>query len=358
MKKTLRWLTVAVSLLIAGTLIAALTLAVAGMPFADEYAPYRSTHRDIATIKTDLRAASIWLTPTTADTVSVTCYDRSDNRTLTVREEEGVLSITEQPFEGDPHDIRRWINFTPMPEYEIEISIPADQPLALDLTTRSGDIVCYDLDLTAVTLISTSGDIKVDACTTAAPLLAETTSGSIDLVDSWIHADVSLIAASGDVTVDALNCGGDLSVEGSSGTLEFRDRTNVSGSVRVTRSSGDIEIDALDAGQSIELRTTTGRILTADRFTAPQIQCTTRSGLILLKAVDAESLRLESTSGDITLLSPHPRSDYFLNLHTLSGAFTLHNDTGPTADATRTLEGRTASGNITIFFVQDGQKKE
>lgn len=323
MKKTLSWLVAAVALLIAGTLLATLTLAIAGLPFADEYTPYRTTHHAITTVKTDLRSASVLLMPTAGKEIRVTCYDRTDRRTLTVSESDGVLSITQAPHTFDPLDLRTWISFGG-PAYEVEIAIPRTLLPNLDIKTVSGQIDCSNLRAADLDFTATSGGVTLSAVQTSGRLCVNLTSGSIK--------------------ADALTAAHTLDLRTTSGTI--RAGTLTGESVIVEAASGSLRIDALTARQNAALHTSSGSIRVGT-LSAVRAALEASSGGIRVDALDAMLQSLETTSGSITVTLTHPEQEYAIKSATTGGFNRLP---AVQAGTKRTLDVRATSGSIYADF--------
>lgn len=113
----------ALVLILGGFALSIGTLAIAGLPFGEDYRTYRTEHDATLSIRTDLNSASLYIRQTDGDKIVVTCNDVEDDRRITVTERNGILEIT---YEVRPwyRDVRSWVSFGAAPKYDVEISIP------------------------------------------------------------------------------------------------------------------------------------------------------------------------------------------------------------------------------------------
>lgn len=126
----------------------------------------------------------------------------------------------------------------------------------LGAITTSGDITLCDTQATAVALQTTSGDIEAQRVS-AASAFAQVTSGDVELTDVVVKAEMEVRTVSGDV--ELLRCdGGTVEIQTTSGDIEGTLLTPKSFDADTT--SGDVRVPSTTGGRCY-LRTTSGDIV-------------------------------------------------------------------------------------------------
>ncbi len=159
------------------------------------------------------------------------------------------------------------------------------------------------------------------------------------IVPADLIADVR--ASSGDVIMEGLT--GDMVVRSSSGDIELR---SIVGSIDAEASSGDIVLE--DVSGDVVARSSSGDVH-ADRLTATSVQIHVSSGDIDV-ALDAspDSIDLEASSGDVTIIVPDDGTAYAITGETSSGDREIAVATDPASPNHARIH--TSSGDSTFRY--------
>ncbi len=239
---------------------------------------------------------TIRLLPSQTDACRVVCTE-GDRVSHTVTVEEDTLTILHT-------DTRRWYEHIGIywGEMDITVYLPARTYESLYLKTASGAITVPDgFSFSQAELCSVSGDIEY---------AADTENGLI------------LKSTSGDLTVRSLTAG----------SLEAR------------TTSGETAVYSTSVRGALTVQTVSGDVALIDVTAAAQLDIETASGAISLERSDAETLMIQSTSGDVsgTLLT----GKQFLT-HTASGDVRVPNSSASGG----VCEVTTSSGEISLDYV-------
>ena len=336
----------ALVLILGGFALSIGTLAIAGLPFGEEYHAYRTEHDAALSIRTDLNSASLYIRQTDGDKIVVTCNDVENDRRITVTERNGVLEIT---YEAEPwyRDVRSWVSFGVSPKYDVEIAIPKvyDTAKKITIEAKSGRVEVEEVALPSADFNVTSGFVEFDEVTCAGALSISTASGMIVLDKVRTAGALSIRATSGSIHLSDIKCGGDLSIDGTSGSLRL-ETIWVGGSLMAGRTSGTITGEAITCKGDLLLQTNSGAIH-VDDASAASLQARATSGSLKFEDLMANDIHLETTSGAIRATIKGKMSDYTITSSTTSGSNNLPEyQTG----AEKTLVAKATSGSIKVKF--------
>lgn len=335
----------ALGLILAGFLLSVGTVALAGLPFGQDYRTYRTEHDAALSIKTDLDSATLYLRQTDGDKIVVICNDIEDDRCTTVTERGGVLEID---YDARPWytDVRSWISFGKDPKYDVEIGIPAGYVGKLIIESSSGGIEVEDVTLPAAEFAVSSGFVKFDEVDCTGRLNISASSGMIVLDEVRTAEALSVRASSGVMRLSDIDCGGDLSLDGNSGALRL-ETIRVEGSLIAARTSGTITGEQITCRGNLVLQANSG-VIHVDVVSAASVQAKATSGALKFDELTADDIRLETTSGVICAEINGRMSDYNITSGTTSGSNNLpENQEGSDG---KTLVALTTSGVINVMF--------
>ncbi|MFB4167954.1 DUF4097 domain-containing protein [Virgibacillus sp. JSM 102003] len=181
---------------------------------------------------------------------------------------------------------------------------------SFDVRTSSGELNLANLEAQKLHLKTSSGKITASDIDVS-EIYFETSSGEAALYR--IKGDLTGSTSSGDVTV--MNVQGDnFNVVTSSGKIQ-QSNSNVN-DMSLKTSSGSIQADSLK-GEKVILHANSGDIK-CTRFAGDAKGCTI-SGDVFLSLLDESSLDIESSSGDITLLTGKVNLNATVQVNTGSG---------------------------------------
>lgn len=222
---------------------------------------------DIYYVKVNTKSADIKIVPTDKNEITVNVYGEK-NQNVNVEVTNGILNV-------EYFSKFLCFGFCNMDSY-VEIMLPNEfSPENLDINTVSGDIFVGDtatqnMDVKSVSgdisvgnsdilnvsttsgdikvtkakdlkVKSVSGDLRIDSVTNS--LVAQTTSGDVDINSLMINADSNIKSTSGDIEIDMIN---DIYVETStvSGDVRIKNNNRLANIVlSIYTTSGDIKIN-------------------------------------------------------------------------------------------------------------------
>ncbi len=335
----------ALLLLLGGILLGTATLAIAGLPFGQDYRTYRTEHDAALAIRTDLDSATLHLRQTDGDRIVVICNDLADDRRTTVTERGGVLWID---YDARPWyaDVRSWISFGEDPKYDVEIGIPAGYAGKLTIEGSSGGITAEDVRFPSAELALSSGFVKLDEVECTAEMRISASSGTIVLDEVHTAGALTVSATSGAMRLFDIDCGANLTLDGNSGTLRL-ENIRAEGSLTATRSSGTIAGEQITCRGELRLQTNSG-VIRMDDVTAASLQAKATSGSLNFDSLTADEIRLETTSGVIDAEINGRMADYNITSGTTSGSNNLpENQNG---SGGKKLIALATSGAIRVSF--------
>ena len=222
--------------------------------------------------------------------------------------------------------------------------------------TSSGNTKITTLDAETLSVCSLSGDLIVDDLEATQDIYLESISGSkqignLTAVNVTVHGSSghtflenitadTLHATSGseDFLMTGSNFRNITYFETSNGSIEILDSNCGEQSLQTV--SGNITLQKVN-GNSLNIRTGSGAILIENALYNSNLLCTTTSGEILFSDLDAGTLELISSSGNISgnLLSAK---------NFITGSSSGFTDIPPADETAGTCHIRTASGNINV----------
>lgn len=215
------------------------------------------------------------------------------------------------------------------PPCSLHIVVPSEISVNWSVLTSSGDVSAANLISDSFDIRSSSGELNL-VNLKAQKLHLKTSSGKItgndinvseayfesssgEIAFYGIKGDLTGSTSSGDVTV--MNFQGEkFHIVTSSGKIQ-QSNSNVN-DMSLKTSSGNIQVDSLK-GEKVMLHANSGDIK-CTRFTG-DVKGYTISGDVLLSLLDESSLDIESSSGDITLLSGKVNLNATVQVSTGSG---------------------------------------
>ena len=271
MTKTLKILIgIAVALILAGAVLALVTLASVGFDTeklgtgkfeTKTYTP----EGDLSSLEISLRISDVTVRVATDGVLRVECYE-TEKQPHTVTLADGKLTVTAT-------DQRKWYEkitiFSKSPK--VTVYVPAGEYEALTLETDTGDVRFLGelfgdaLEDPSVRLLFGEFGIKTDT-------------GDVEMTGGTYRASVKIKTGTGDVSASAFKAAGDVGI-----------RTNT-GKVTVS--------DVTSAGFSVE--TNTGKVTVSDA-TCADLSVETDTGKVKLTNVNCAALTVETDTGSVTL---------------------------------------------------------
>jgi len=230
----------------------------------------------IRSIEVSSTYQSVEIRKTTDDHIKISQYghdDLSGDELFSVSTSDGSVRIY---MTGKWHF--RIMNFI---DDTLIIEIPENFSGDLDAETSSGSMKVIDeFQWTTAALKSSSGDIHIYDHLTADSLYAKTSSGAIRAEGNIrSNGDVSFKSSSGDIRLGGTVTAKNLNAETSTGAIRFQASVDMTENITLKSSSGSIRLDG--------------------EIQAAKLQATVNSGGIGLGSVAVESFYLESSSGTI-----------------------------------------------------------
>ena len=259
-ERTKIMLSIATFFLCAGLIVFVVMMSANGWDFSklNTVKHTEDTHaftEEFHTISLDTNSGDVTILPSENDTCTVVCkYPEKWSHSAVV--EDGVLKIYLE-------DTTSWFNnihigiavtdpeisiFLPEKTYKLlladvssgDINIMRNVSfIDIDITTKSGDVTCYTIVDQALRIKTSSGDVTLDDVFTG-DIDVETSSGDVDLVKCQAWNSIKINTSSGDVEGD-LRGSYTYLAESSSGDIRFpKDEEGVK--CNINTSSGDINI--------------------------------------------------------------------------------------------------------------------
>lgn len=149
----------------------------------------------------------------------------------------------------------------------------------------------------SLSVVNVSGKTTIPKDFSFTDAKIRSTSGDIDFL-APVEKDLSLKTVSGNLRAEGTNPKS-LDVQSTSGDIDYADSI-VSGDMNLDTVSGKIRCSNVSASGDINMETTSGKVTLSGVTAAKAMQIETVSGNIKLESCDADSLRLKSTSGDVS----------------------------------------------------------
>lgn len=280
-------------------------------------------------LKINSRYQSIELTLTDDDLLTVRQYDREGAPAFTDSVSSNTLEIA-LPSENS----FSFFGFSFQPR--LKISLPRSYAQAITLVTSSGSIrIEGNPQWEDTSLHSSSGSIRLESGLHCAALNVQSSSGS-QRFGTIKAQSADFSATSGSVRLENILADGNIQIETSSGSIHTG--ALIGSEVSVSASSGSITTGEIEAGGQVSLSASSGSV-GADVLTAADFSVKTSSGSIRIGALDGKG-RIKSTSGSIRIQNILPRGD--IVSESSSGGQTL----GMAYGANCKLKLSTSSGSI------------
>lgn len=274
----------------------------------------KNTHtisENFTNISVDVASSDVRFAMATDGTCKVVCTEQED-LLHTVSVENDCLTVAVQ-------DERKWYEFIGFrfTKMAVTVYLPASEYENISVTNGSGDIeIEGEFAFANMRLDNTSGEIEVGQVRVDR-LKAHSTSGSVDLTALTSAQDIIAESTSGKIELERITCGG-LSVNTTSGKIELEqvvcdsatvestsgrvEMSNVVslGKTEIKTVSGGVELVSCD-GESYFIKTSSGSVRASFR-SAKQFSCKTHSGNVNAPhSTTGGVCRVETSSGNIRL---------------------------------------------------------
>ncbi len=199
----------------------------------------------------------------------------------------------------------------------VTVYLPGKEYGKLNLRTSTGDVDIPDSFRFADVLMSAStADIRFRADVEGSVSI-QTSTGSITL--SGLRAgSLDLQASTGHITVKETTVEGNVTLRASTGDVELNDLSCAE--VKVKTSTGDVDFGFVLASESLRAETTTGRV-TFDRSDAPEIYVETDTGDVRGTILTPKIFEADTDTGKVKLPASAPGGRCVLKSDT--GSFEL-----------------------------------
>ena len=187
---------------------------------------------------------------------------------------------------------------------------------------------------------TTTGDIAVSADFIFKSAELRVTTGDV-LCSATVEKSLSIKTTTGDVLVKGIAVGEDLAVHIVTGSIGL-DHVDCK-RLMLHTGSGDIKVDGVKVADSMTVETTTGDVKMEQTLIGAHLSAKTNSGDVTLKACDAQTLEINTTTGDVfgTLLSQK-----IFDADATTGDVAV-----PTSGSGGTCKIRTTTGDITVSIL-------
>ena len=257
MSKTIKIvLVIAIALIIAGAVLALVTLASVGFDTGKLGAGKFETKTytpegDLSSLEISLRISDVTVRVTTDGVLRVECYE-TEKQPHTVTLADGKLTVTAT-------DQRKWYEkisvFSKSPK--VTVYVPAGEYESLALETDTGDVEMTGGTYRASVKIKTgTGDVSASAFKAAGDVGIRTNTGKVTVSDATC-ADLSVETDTGKVKLTNVNCAA-LTVETDTGFVTLINVVGT-GDAKIETDTGDVRFDRCDAA-NYRVRTSTGDV--------------------------------------------------------------------------------------------------
>jgi hypothetical protein len=234
----------------------------------------------------------------------------------------------DRSFSGSPVD---------RPEENAELE---EGTLELDASCAgffSGCAADYEITVPAGVAVEIEADsADVEVAGVDAPVNVETSSGTIDL--AGVTGDVEVSSSSGDLSLDGIEGGVDADTETGSVTVAGNGPY-----ISVESTRGEIDLRGFDA-DSVEVESTTGEVALDGAFRTAAVETTTGS-VEITAAERFDLLEVESTTGSVGVLVPEGGAYRVLG-ESVTGDRAV--DVAVDGDARSVIDATTTTGSVTV----------
>jgi len=309
------WLIVAASLVLLGSIVFAVGIAMMNFNFTEISTKKYETNNheitdDFSSISVISKTSNIVFLSTDENKCSVNCYEQK-NMKHSVSVKDSVLTI-------EIDDTRKWYEYIslfdfntpqitvtiPQGEYNAlyvksdtgNINIPKELNLrSIDITQSTGNVTSYALVSEVIKINTTTGIAHVENASVLDSIKIKTTTGNIRIGKVSAHS-IDLSVSTGKITAFDINCEGDVSTKVSTGNAELSDVrcTNITS----TGSTGKISLKNVIATEKISIERSTGDVR-FERSDAPQIVVVTDTGNVKGSLLTEKVFITETDTGKI-----------------------------------------------------------
>lgn len=259
--------------------------------------------------------------------------DGEQTAAVEIAEADGTLTVEE----GSGGSLLLWgLIRTP----EAVLTLPAGRYERIDIASANGGIAAVGVQAAALTLEASNGDIRAEG-TDADELSLRTGSGDIRLADVS-GKSIAAQTDAGDIAADGAEAEGALELCSSLGDIEAQDAA--AGSLSFRTNAGSISLDGARVAGEASLQTDLGEIRVRGA-TAASAALTADFGAIDAE-IDAQTVRLESGSGEIRARLAGDKEDYTIRVQTGLGSCNVVDRDG----GGRSLTAVTELGSIRVDF--------
>ena len=201
---------------------------------------------DVTSISVDIDSADITIKyDANAENISIAyseCIGRSEKavKTFNITESGGKLTLKEKT--NWLYHIRLWS----YGNAKVEITVPADRVLAIELSADTGDVEIIGNGNTAIdnlVIDTDNGGTEIQGIATAGNITLETDNGDFEINGNLTAQSLSIEIDNGDVDiVGTLNISGVFSIDIDNGDVDAEDAVIAAEKIYLTADNGDIEV--------------------------------------------------------------------------------------------------------------------
>ncbi len=284
MTKTLKILIgIAVALILAGAVLALVTLASVGFDTGKLGAGKFETKTytpegDLSSLEISLRISDVTVQVTTDGVLRVECYE-TEKQPHTVTLADGKLTVTAT-------DQRKWYEkitiFSKSPK--VTVYVPAGEYESLTLETDTGDVrFLGELEEPPIRLLFGKFDIKTDT-------------GDVEMIAGTYRASVKIKTGTGDVSASAFNAAGDVGIRTNTGKVILTDAT--CGDLSVETDTGKVKMRDVNCA-ALTVETDTGSVTLTNVVGTGDAKIETDTGDVRFDRCDAANYRVRTSTGDV-----------------------------------------------------------
>ncbi len=289
MTKTLKILIgIAVALILAGAVLALVTLASVGFDTGKLGAGKFETKTytpegDLSSLEISLRISDVTVRVTTDGVLRVECYE-TEKQPHTVTLADGKLTVTAT-------DQRKWYEkitiFSKSPK--VTVYVPAGEYESLTLETDTGD-VCFlgelfgdALEEPPIRLLFGKFGIKTDT-------------GDVEMTGGTYRALVKIKTGTGDVSASAFKAAGDVGIRTNTGKVTVSDATCADLSAETD--TGKVKLTNVNCA-ALTVETDTGSVTLTNVVGTGDAKIETDTGDVRFDRCDAANYRVRTSTGDV-----------------------------------------------------------
>ena len=289
MTKTLKVLIgIAVALILAGAVLALVTLASVGFDTGKLGAGKFETKTytpegDLSSLEISLRITDVTVQVATDGVLRVECYE-TEKQPHTVTLADGKLTVTAT-------DQRKWYEkitiFSKSPK--VTVYVPAGEYEALTLETDTGDVRFLGelfgdaLEDPSVRLLFGEFGIKTDT-------------GDVEMAGGTYRASVKIKTGTGDVSASAFQAAGDVGIRTNTGKVILTDAH--CGDLAIETDTGKVKLRDVNCA-ALTVETDTGSVTLTNVVGTGDAKIETDTGDVRFDRCDAANYRVRTSTGDV-----------------------------------------------------------